>query len=375
MAGKQQTSKKKKKPPAKTYKWISGTAPGTWVNSIGISADGTKIVAGTYFYQKNTTKLTGIFAWDHHGNPLWNDTFTADYGVNWVSLSKDGLWTAAAGEISSGTGFIYAFNATGHNVLTYTPPQLAWSVALNDDGSYLAAGADALYLFSRIGPNFDATNVQRVSLPGSTDYVYSVAVSANGQWIVAGTRYGYVGLVQNINGVLGPPTWWKLATSYARIWSVAIAADGSCCAAAGNDGKVHFFHIPGFPTAASFSLTGCTSCQCVAISDNGSLVSAVGNTAGNAGKAFLFDAKTGAQKWTHNTTYPPNNTSMDAAGKYIAVSDGYLTPGDFYLFDATGNLLWKYPTPQMDWGLKLSADGTVMAGGSDDSNLYFFSVP
>ena len=147
-----------------------------------------------------------------------------------MSLSKRlGLWAAAAGKKSPpGTGFIYAFNASGHNVLTYTPPQLAWSVALNNNGSYLAAGADALYLFSRIGPSFDATNVQRVPLPGSTDYVYSVAISGNGKWIVAGTRYGYVGLVQNINGTLGQPTWWKLATSYPRIWSVAIAADGSC---------------------------------------------------------------------------------------------------------------------------------------------------
>jgi WD40 repeat protein len=375
MTRKNQTNKKPEKHVAKAFKWRSGTAAGTWVNSVGISADGSKVVAGTYFYQKNMTMLTGVFAWNQHGNPLWNDTFTADYGINWVSLSRDGLWAAAVGEISSGTGFIYAYDALGHNVLTYKPPQLAWSVALSNDGSYLAAGADALYLFTRIGSNFDVINLQRTSLPGSMDYVYSVAISGNGQWIVAGTRYGYVGLVENIGGTLGQPTWWKLTTSFPRIWSVAIAADGSCCAAAGSDGKVHFFGIPGFPTATSFSLTGCNSCQAVAINDNGSLVSAVGNTAAKAGKAFLFDAQTGTKKWTHNTTYPPNNTSMDGAGKYVAVSDGYLTPGDFYLFDVNGNLLWNYPTPQMDWGLKLSTNGTALAGGSDDSNLYYFSVP
>ena len=66
---------------------------------------------------------------------------------------------------------------------------------------------------------------------------------------------------------------------------------------------------------------------------------------------------------------------MDATGKYIAVSDGYLTPGDFYLFNKTGSLLWTYPLSQMCWGLKLSNDGTAMAGGSDDSNLYYFAVP
>ena len=52
MPPKHPTSKKKKTPAAKTYGWSSGTAPGTWVNSVGISADGKKVVAGTYFYQK-----------------------------------------------------------------------------------------------------------------------------------------------------------------------------------------------------------------------------------------------------------------------------------------------------------------------------------
>ena len=376
MPRKQQTSKLKNKPVAKTYDWISGTAPGTWVNSVGISADGSKVVAGTYFYQKNTTKLTGIFAWDQNGNSMWKDTFTEDYCVNWVSLSRDGLWTAAGGEISSGTGFIYAFDATGHNVLSYNLPQQGWSVALNNDGSYLAAGADAVYLFTRAGSNFDALNVQKIALPRSTDYVYSVAISGDGQWIVAGTYHGYVGLIQNALGAVGQVTWWKPATT-SRIWCVAVSADGSCCAAAANDAHVYFFEIPKFPARTSFPLTGCTSCQGVALTDDGSLVSAVGNTSAKAGKVFLFNTQTGKQKWTYNTTHEPNNTSMDAKGKYVAVVDGYLTAGGFYLFDVKGKLLWTYPTPtnQMCWGLKMSADGSAMAGGSDDSNCYYFSVP
>jgi hypothetical protein len=47
------------------------------------------------------------------------------------------------------------------------------------------------------------------------------------------------------------------------------------------------------------------------------------------------------------------------------------SPGNFYLFDAAaGALLWKYPTPIMNWPMVITPDGSAQLGGSDDGTLY-----
>jgi hypothetical protein len=160
-----------------------------------------------------------------------------------------------------------------------------------------------------------------------------------------------------------------------------MSADGSTFAAAASDANVRCFTTASFMTTPqptwSAPLTGCSGCRAVALSDDGSRLSAVGNAA-TAGKAFFFanQGGSGTQLWAQPTKRNPNSTSIDSAGGYVTAADGYpdQTPGDFYLFAASGSLVGSYPTSNMSWPMQISADASAMAAGSDDSSVYYFLV-
>jgi WD40 repeat protein len=362
------------------------STPQEYINSVAISQDGSTVVAGTFYFpygagakhsNADATQLTvGTFAWNAKGTSLWQDKFQATEGVYWVALSRDGKWAAAAGLTAPGQGFVYIYNvASGARVSSYNTKVRVNMVAFSSDGSYLVAGADETYLFSRSGAAWGAPKI----LPSATgDSVVAVAMSMDGQWIVAGTFLGSVVLVKNTAGAFGAPVSWQLKGT---IHWVAMSADGSTFTAAASGSSVYCFKTTTFGStkqpAWSSPLTGCKSCRAVAVCDDGSVVSAAGNV-GTTGKVFLFanQGTSGKQLWAQATKRNPNSTSLDTAGKYVTVADGYpdQTPGDFYLFDAGGNAMGSLTTNNMSWPMQISADGTAIAAGSDNSYVYYFGV-
>ncbi len=381
-----------KKAPAWKHHLLS--KDGEAINSVAISGDGSRVVAGTYFYTAGPTpapKTVGMFAYDSKGKELWPapDTYPATFGINWVAISRDGAWAASGGQISGTSGLINAYNAaSGNKSLTYNPPVIVNMVALNSDGSFLVAGADLLYVFARQG----STNVwappQTVTYPNGK--VERVAVSADGKWIVAAVSGGVVSLVQNniaSGGGLGPPASWSLPSSWI-LW-VSIAANGSGFAVAASDGNLYYFDINASGTSTlkpawQITLTGCSACRSVAVSDDGSRIAAIGDfkSSPTAGRVFLLanQGTSGTQLWNFvpTTLYGANSVSMDALAKYITVTDGTPagTAGNFYLFNAKdGTLLWSYKLTNMSWPMQICANGTAIAAGADNSELYYFSAP
>src|SRR5277367_2571549 len=207
------TSKKKTSTGTMKPSWTASpiSKPQEYINSVAISQDGSAVVAGTFFFpygagakhsSADTTPITvGTFAWNAKGKSLWQDKFQATEGVYWVALSRDGKWAAAAGLAAPGQGFVYIYEvASGTRVSTYNTKIRVNMVAFSSDGSYLVAGADETYLFSRSGSTWGAPK----TLPcASGDSVIAVAISADGQWIVGGTFRGLVLLVQNKVGAFG----------------------------------------------------------------------------------------------------------------------------------------------------------------------------
>lgn len=363
------------------------STPQEYINSVAISQDGGTVVAGTFFFPyaagakhsaADATPITvGTFAWNAAGKSLWQDKFQATEGVYWVAVSRDGKWAAAVGLSAPGQGFVYIYNAgSGTRVSTYNTKVRVNMVAFSSDGSYLVAGADDTYLFSRSGSTW---GVPQKLVSAAGDSVIAVAISADGQWIVSGTFKGAVVLVKNNAGVFGAPVSWQPNAS--TIHWVALSADGSTFAAAASGTSVYCFKTSSFGStkrpAWSAPLTGCNSCRAVAVCDDGSVVSAAGNV-GSTGKVFLFSnqATSGKQLWTKTTKRNPNSTSLDTAGKYLTVADGYpdQTPGDFYLFDASGKAMGRLQTNNMSWPMQISADGKAIAAGSDNSKVYYFAV-
>ncbi len=383
------TKSKSKKSSGLTPTWKKSpiSSPQEYVNSVAISGDGQTIVAGTFFFpyaagakhsQADAKLITvGTFAWNAKGKSLWQDEFQATEGVYWVGLSRDGRWAAAAGLAASANGFLYVYNvASGKRVYAYNTKTRVNMVAVSNDGSFMVAGADDVYLFSRTGTTWNAP--QNVPI-ASGDSVVAVAISADGQWIAAGTFRGSVILVKNSSGTLGAPVTWQLNNG--SIHWVAMSADGLTFAIAGSDAAVHCFQTSSFGTkpqpAWSAPLTGCRGCRSVALSDDGSLLSAVGNSK-TAGKVFVFanGGTSGQQLWTQPTKHNPNSSSIDSAGSYVTVADGYpdKTPGDFYLFKSDGTLVGSFATSNMSWPMQISADASAIAAGSDDSKVYYFSI-
>lgn len=355
-----------------------------YVNSVAISADGSKVIAGTYFFDYSRTghSLTGqkpftvgVFAYNQTKTLLWKDEFPVSEGVYWVAVSRDGAWAASGGLELHGQGFISAYNAAnGNKAIDYKVPARTNMVALSNNGSYLVAGADKLYIFTRNGASWNAVP-QIIPCIQLNDSVISVGISGDGMWIVAGTLKGTVMLIKNTGGIPGAPISWQLPGGSVH-W-IAMAADGSAFVAGGSGSKVYNFSVPAFQVtpvpAWAGTLTGCNSCRSVAISDDGSLVSAVANK-GTAGMTFLFGSA-GVLKWSQPTLQSPNSTSIDSAGKFVTVADGFPdgTPGSFQLFDSTGTSIWNYPTNNMSWPMQISANATGIAAGSDNSYIYYFS--
>ena len=407
----------------KQEKWKRNPSPNGDYNSVAISADGSRVLAGTFYYNDGTVvppQTVGVFAWDANGQQLWTDTFMvtaadkARAGVESVAISADGLWGASGGLTSPGVGFVHVYDAAGAKTALLGTPTAVRAVALSSDGMYLAAGADKLYVFKRTGAGWSAP----VTLANPSGIVRRVSISDDGRWIVTAIDNGWTSLVENKlvsgGGVTAVGTWQlpnpNPSDPQPFVQHVAVSGDGSAYAAAGADGKTYYFDIAAFqPTNAlaerwSYNPPGKSTCRWVAISQNGSHVAAVFSFDPNPmtphtptkGRTYLLqnikNPAAGQRKyqrlWTggERTAYGPNAVSMGqtSTGKYhVTVADGITkTAGGFYLFDGSnGNSMWGGPpdhnfsTTKMNYCVAMSADATAIVGGSNDGYVYYFTVP
>jgi WD40 repeat protein len=371
-----------------TPKWTKTPIAGLYVNSVAISSDGSKVVAGNYSFPykaddaaASKTFQVSMYAWDDNGNQLWSDPFEVIEGIYWVAISRDGSTAACGGLEASEQGFIYGYDAVkGARTLSYTPGIRTNMVALSDDGTSLVAGADAVYLFTRSGSTWSAPS--KVNCPDADDRVIGVGISSDGSWVVAGTYNGYVMLMANTAGKLSSLFTWQLTGGSINL--ISMGAGGTGFAAAGGDNTVYFFNVADFQNSQqptwSIALDGCDSCRSVAVCEDASVIAAAGNVGSSSGTVFLFsnEGTSAKQLWSQNIQHNPNLVAVDAAGKYVAAADGHPdgTPGCYYLFDAQnhGNQIWSYGTTNMSWPIQIAAQATGVFAGSDDSSVYYFDT-
>ena len=385
-------------------KWESQTNSPFYVNSTAISADGQRVVAGT-FYHVYTNLMAepapalesnqfGTYCYDGDGTPLWADMFEGYEGVYSVGISGEGNVAASGGWFSNTPalqGFVRAYDVESgpDNILDYRLGERVNALALSSDGAFLIAAADDVYLFQQSGGVFSDTPAKLVlaSPPaGSTipNSAQAVAITSDGAWILAGDYYGNLYLVENDNGSFGTQYVWSDTTALTTIHAIAMTPDGQWFAVAGGGptSTVYLFSQTSMTLAAPtyagmYTLDTGGRVGWVAITDDGTMLSAIGNKA-KAGSVVTIknDAGTLSKIWEQPTQHNPNSTSMDASGKYVSVADGYPdgNPGSFSLYDgATGDQMWSYPTPNMNWPMFVSADGSGIAAGTDGGAVYYFT--
>jgi WD40 repeat protein len=377
---------------------LPGTAPGNaapddyMVNSVAMADDGSRIVAGTYYYpfdgtqRMQTNGTFGVYCHGSDGHRNWADEFEGDEGVYSVAISADGKIAVAGGLRQGGKygrsgptlGFLRAYDISNAKVLLdFRDPgfnTIVNSVAISRTGAVVAAATkNSLYVYSAANGAFPTSP----AIPfGVTKAIDSVAIAPDGTWFAACGKNGNVYGGEVKTGTVKNPVLWT-EPAHTHFVSVAISPSGDKFVVGGGN-VVYLFNrnsvAGGYVARYKLPASSGRSIRFVSISSDGTLVTAVANK-GNAGILFALTvgANTLTAAWTFPTAHNPNSTTMDKAAHYFTLADGYPddVPGTFSLFKKTGKV-WEYPTPKMNWPMVISADGTAIAGGGDDNKLYFF---
>jgi len=150
----------------------SSYSPSDYVTEIAISADGEYIIAGSW---DNKVYLFG----KDSSTPLWS--YDIDNYITSLSISADGEYIAAGG------GDSYLFHKDSSTPIRNYP--IEGEIAISANGKYIAGkGGRVLYLFDR---NSSTPIWSSNSTGNSTHNVESVAISADGEYIVVGFNNCY----------------------------------------------------------------------------------------------------------------------------------------------------------------------------------------
>ncbi|MGH9947688.1 MAG: hypothetical protein ACRD6X_10840 [Pyrinomonadaceae bacterium] len=374
---------------AQNLQWIRRMDPPYYVNSAAISANGDRVIAGTFFFAYSPTAeyntpaqpdQFGTFCFDRDGNQLWADKFQGSEGVYAVAISPSGSVAAAGGKIQPVTGFLRAYDANnGTQLANYTTGTRVNQIALSLDGSVLVAAADKVYLAERKNGVFPQ-NPSVYSVPATPgNNVQSISMPKDGSWFVVGDYAGTVYMIENNSGSMGMV--YQSATGLlGTVHCVAAAALGDWFIAVGGSQEVYLFSTESIQQGqfvSKFTLPATGRVGWAAISFTGEMITVVQNI-GGSGVVYALQNKNGAlsQLWSQKTLANPNSTSLDASGQHVTVADGYPdgTPGHFYLFNGTnGDPVWNYETSNMNWPMFIDAFGDGIIAGSDQGNVYYFT--
>ena len=391
-----------------TPRWQRVLSSTEQVNSCAVSADGSRIVAGTS--QEFGQGQFAVVCFDAQGNELWRrpiGTAEAYQGVFWVAISADGSTVAAGGELADGAqGFLVAFGAESGNPLyaqTDLPARVN-QVSLSYDGTLmLACWQETVALFRRGSTLAFAPAGSHCVAPRHT--IESAMISGDGTRIVAGS-IEYVS--PSTVGTLVSATVTRagfgdvVATDLdSGVMRVAVTADGSAWGGGLHDASCVCFiegaasapawrHRSDVPAniAYAFDIAGSAS-GTLALAYGVNLVA--GEYPGAPQGAVISlacDARAASplpvQRWVLPTTFAVNpGVTLDRAATLVSATDGKPDPGhetdesagNFYLFDnAAGVPLWSFATPMMNWPMAIAADGRAVVGASDDGSLYYWAA-
>lgn len=405
-------------------KWQVALSKTEQVNSCAISADGSRVVAGTS--QEFGQGQFSVVCLDADGNQLWSKpvgTPEAYQGVFWVAISADGGTVAAGGELADGSqGFLVAYAAaTGFELYSKTDlPGRVNQVSLNDNGTtLLACYLNTIAVFQRGSTlDFVQTGTHSVAehhtiesamisgdgmhvVAGSIHYVQPSTGAGNPQPAVAAAQQATVGAI--ISAPVLPKSGFGDVTTTSLdsgVMRVAITHDGSAwggvlhdascvCFLAGPTIQPVWRHHTNMTTdvAYAFAIAGSAS-GTVYLAYGVNLT--VGQDPGapqGAVFSLTCDAQAATpvpvQRWVMPTRFAVNpGVSLDRAGTLISATDGKPDPGNethesegnFYLFDNVANQpLWSYPTSKMNWPMAIAANGQAVVGASDDGHVYYWA--
>ena len=237
-----------------------------------------------------------------------------------------------------------------------------WLLMLLVLGAAVPAAAES-YLTLAVGSDDDSLYVY--DQDGGLRWSYAtggnvgtVAVSADGKYIAAGSASGTVYLF-----ALDGTKLWEKSVSLSPVLQgrpvVAMSDDAAYIAAAGTDA----LYVYTFAGALHWSVTGQRTC--VDIASDGSYLTVTALDP-HPGEFELFTMGSAVPLWTRGLTRQVTDVVVANSGDVAAC-----TRDDIYLYNSTGAQVWTYGHPK--WGElrdflhpAIAADGTRVAVASDD---------
>jgi hypothetical protein len=329
-------------------------------------------------------------------NPNAYSTIADDEFGNSVAISNIYAIVGVYGEDDAGgslSGKAYIYNAvTGSLLYTLNNPNaystssfdyFGWSVSISDtraivgaffedDAGGLDSGKAYIYNPATGSLLFTLNNPNPVGTSANDYFGYSVSIS---------DTYAIVGAHQeNASGVV-------LDAGKAYIYNAATGA------------LLHTLNNPNAYGTGSFDYFGWS----VAVSNSRAIVGAYGEDDVNgttSGKAYIYNAATGALLYTLNNPNPIGTSTGDNFGYSVAISNAYAIVGAYgedgqsgkaYIYSvATGALLHTLtnpnaygttPTDRFGWSVSISDTYAVVgayleddAGGIESGKAYIFDV-
>ena len=340
--------------------WVETEENRTWI-SVAISG-------ATGRYQTAVAQNGQIYTNTNFGLGAW---FAADSSRNWVSVtvSSDGKYQSAVVATSGQVYFSRDFGATWSTTAGLDIMGNRWQdVAVSAETGAVqvtCVSGGYLYVSSDTGANWVSTPVSiNGVVPQATNRAWqAVAVSADGQYGLACVNNGYLYRSVNSgatwvssdinidnNGIQASPRWWQ---------DVGISANGKYQVACSlNSGNIYYSKNYG-ASWTSLTAAGSRAWSSVALSENGSTISATTNDA--SGGVWVYsmpdDQFYRAPALTNSgTTTTPATVRAIAYGNsgVGAAVDGYWVAGA----DASNNTL-AYSSNGIDWTAVVGSKTTL----------------
>ena len=306
------------------------------VGSIGISANGTYIVAGGYQLTGGVFHNGTIYLYDRNGTQLWN--YTTGYGqdtrfnvpVFQVQLSSDGSRVTAATQSSA-----LCFDNHGRLIWSYNTTSTPFvHAAASSNASYVAV-ADGSGGGS--SPNhlrmFDGRGRILWNSTAVTDLIDSLAISRDGRYVaVGGGPNGFNGTLYIYNNT-GSLLWTRHVNS--PPFNIAISRDDSSIVIGTNWGAI------GYNTLGNITWTyNQASTESMAVSSDGSYVLA--GLWADWQQSILILNNQGHVVWGKDAG-TIQQVALSADDSYAAIAAG---PSDSGPFSANSATIYFLPGPR-----------------------------
>jgi len=276
--------------------------------------------------------------------------------------------------VDSGRTTNYLHSSSGSANETYINKLWAYdfneyinSIEFSEDGEFAVAGIGNHIYWGNVTDLFEGLNLDVIKKFSASYEVESVAITANGSYIVAGSADHNLYVFNSSNET---PLWSKNLNDN-DVLAVDISSDGKYIAA-GSSNCLYLFDINS-TELWHFNGTGNgvnNDIDILEISADGYYIAA-----GAVYDILLFNRTSSIPMWNHDNNWNGNfhSLAISADGKYTVAGnwDNYV-----YLFNNTNTnnpMLWSSPTYDYVYSVDISSDGCKIVAAGKDKYVYFFN--